>query len=1191
MAANKILSATCAVLAIPAALYGGPWTWQRTAGGEYSFEDVANWGTAGTYGTYVITDKATEGPQTIVVGQLHDDINNFYVGGSPHPLLFKGAELSVGNYLAFKFGETIVENAIVWNAPTKTALVGDATNSTLRLRNGGSLAICNDVAFSVGTGGRSGTLIVEKGGTLGFPDGGTLKLGAAVAPGSSGCLLVKAGGAYSGAGNHRLMIAGQTDGSVRQDGGRVEIGTRGILFNTDDGTKAPAGDTYGLLHFAGGELLSAGPTKIGCNAGSSGLYVGADGMTLASVCLGGWTETSGTGRNAALTVGCNAVLTTTGDWTVGSANAGGGDAIDVNLNDGGTVRIAAGTKLEETDGAATVNFNFNGGRIESRGQVYMQPYERFRYVVYPKGGTLALRDGGVCNANGEIVDATGFGVDAIEIVNPGAGYASAPKVVISGGAGTGASAIAVMGEDQTVTGVVITCRGSGYLADDEPIVTFVSPAGGGASAVAKLSANTPGVFTIDCDDGKTVNQWQLNHYAGILNLAGGTWSQSGTQSGLPNLGELRISGGSFSGRSLNPAVTLKVCAGDSSHLSPAFKVPSGTSGITNGQEVAELDLSDGVLTLGMGVDNKGYAKFSVGRYVRDRGVGVVSPHARFLADIGETALASTGADGVRQLNGIVWDKSGTLSPTEIGEDGALNGGATKNVGSAAAEGESVISERKSVTLSAYSTVNSLTMNAADGLSEVLFGADGQSEILSGMVLFRYSGTNALKRIAATAGTITTRNPGGLVFFANGACERELVLGGQPNHLKVEGPFADPSGGNPLSLTFSGRRQLSPDRGALYWLNAEANTFSGGVNLNDGAVAVASDSSLGAAAAPIHVSGHSLLMSAGGALSLPATRTIEIADKARFVLRNASEDDPAARIAATVAGSGDLYANRFDSAMAMKLTGDLSGFDGNCYVSGTVETPGLPERVGIRFAGDAVPGILATSGRFVHCLSAKRGGIAWIGSECYGTDRAFGGLAAKGGNLAVDFGGAGETVRVGCAAMPDGSRLALQSADSDGELTVSNLVDLCGNRLSVAVAAGKEATLASGLADSAGGGELTLAGKGVLTVGGVLPTGLKAAGDGVLKLVGRVAFSIDGEFVPQSLDCPVEIGATLALETSATVKDLRPHAGKQDGFLLLTAAGGIGGVRSLPTSLGGWRLQVKGNELRLVHAVGTVLIVR
>ena len=54
------------------------------------------------------------------------------------------------------------------------------------------------------------------------------------------------------------------------------------------------------------------------------------------------------------------------------------------------------------------------------------------------------------------------------------------------------------------------------------------------------------------------------------------------------------------------------------------------------------------------------------------------------------------------------------------------------------------------------------------------------------------------------------------------------------------------------------------------------------------VAIASDASLGAAAAPVHVSGDSLLMSAEGPLILPATRTIELADKARFVLRSASE---------------------------------------------------------------------------------------------------------------------------------------------------------------------------------------------------------------------------------------------------------------------------------------------------------------
>ena len=120
-------------------------------------------------------------------------------------------------------------------------------------------------------------------------------------------------------------------------------------------------------------------------------------------------------------------------------------------------------------------------------------------------------------------------------------------------------------------------------------------------------------------------------------------------------------------------------------------------------------------------------------------------------------------------------------------------------------------------------------------------------------------------------------------------------------------------------------------------------------------------------------------------------------------------------------------------MAMKLTGDVSGFTGDYYISGTLEAASLPEKSGIRFAGDTVPGVLETNGVFDRDLTTKEGGIAWIGAACYGADKAFGGLAAKGGDLAVDFGGAGETVNVGCEALPDGARMALQSADADGEL--------------------------------------------------------------------------------------------------------------------------------------------------------------
>lgn len=79
-------------------------------------------------------------------------------------------------------------------------------------------------------------------------------------------------------------------------------------------------------------------------------------------------------------------------------------------------------------------------------------------------------------------------VISISVDQQGAGYTTPPAVVISGGTGRGATALAVLTGDK-VTAINVTNQGSGYIASDVLAVTVADPpAGAAGTATAKASA-------------------------------------------------------------------------------------------------------------------------------------------------------------------------------------------------------------------------------------------------------------------------------------------------------------------------------------------------------------------------------------------------------------------------------------------------------------------------------------------------------------------------------------------------------------------------------------------------------------------------------------------------------------------------------------------------------------------------------
>ncbi len=92
-------------------------------------------------------------------------------------------------------------------------------------------------------------------------------------------------------------------------------------------------------------------------------------------------------------------------------------------------------------------------------------------------------------------------IQGIAVTRGGSGYSAAnpPQVVLSGGGGTGAQAIAFVGADGSITGVGTVKPGSGYTSP--PTIRFVGGGGTGAAAAATIGG---GRVTVALNPGATL---------------------------------------------------------------------------------------------------------------------------------------------------------------------------------------------------------------------------------------------------------------------------------------------------------------------------------------------------------------------------------------------------------------------------------------------------------------------------------------------------------------------------------------------------------------------------------------------------------------------------------------------------------------------------------------------------------------
>jgi autotransporter-associated beta strand protein len=294
----------------------------------------------------------------------------------------------------------------------------------------------------------------------------------------------------------------------------------------------------------------------------------------------------------------------------------GGTAI-LNLN-GGSLQLKA---ISHGVSGCTVNstVNFNGGKLIAN-QAHTSFVVASNVYVYAKGAAFDC-GGYAVTLTQPLVAPFGQGVVGLPWGGTLTGYLGAPYVSLSGGSGTGATAVALFDyASGSVTGVLTTCAGVGYQPGDTVSVKLM---GGGVADVAlgtaTLGATTGGGLTklgsgtltlsgVSTYSGATIvsngtlyvistnllasTEWMIaagatNKFGSGVSLVGKslTVDAAGTTSGLLYVtGDLKL-GGALTVQNLTDPRKIAQCTGTVSGQFDSIATGEAVTYVVNGNEV------------------------------------------------------------------------------------------------------------------------------------------------------------------------------------------------------------------------------------------------------------------------------------------------------------------------------------------------------------------------------------------------------------------------------------------------------------------------------------------------------------------------------------------------------------------------------------------------------------------------------
>ncbi|HRR33756.1 MAG TPA: hypothetical protein P5026_06640 [Kiritimatiellia bacterium] len=919
-------------------------------------------------------------------------------------------------------------------------------------------------------------------------------------------------GAYELLGGRLVLPYGAANTRYRL---AVQNNATGLFYQRGGAMVAAANGLNGSFHF------EIGSGKVNANA----LYYADGGVARIGVeikILSGAESSDAITYNEMTVAGSAVVETPERVYLRANSQSYPNGASILNLNSGGLLRAYNVQLGRAATGSGYSFFNADGGCLEltNSGDVRGLLETVSGNTVIYEGGFEVRTSGeaGTTRMKGHLRGAKGWGVESVSIVSSGSGYLAPPRVIISGGSGSNATAVAFIDHvTGAVTGAVVTCRGEGYTPGDTLTVAISGGGGSDATATATLKQNHTGPLVKSGAKRLLIGDQPL--FDGEYHVREGLLSQAseGVDVGAPHVTAIYVggenaalqlgSGGSAATNNtparwdlVNPEATMRLggeCGGGT------FTLACGASDTVFRQTVSKLELGLGRNALNTTVQTPANgAELTAGDVVRYPGsmTRMTNLRVRVTGDVAPLTFGShlPVLAGFHSGNGVALmtlDADGYMVPIEEYDNG--------------------FGTESNVWLQTSTAMDSLAANSlvlADGVNLTL-PAEGVTVLGSGMLAADTASTSVGTVVAG--GTLTSGNGSDLILYDYHRISDRRNNVSARTGLTVDAVIAD-NDDTPIALTAVGRAwsigNQTLQSGPAIALQRTDNTYSGGTYIIDTLLSVAGDGSLGVLPATpttnIFTSGMAILRTPDetGTVTLHANRHIRVCGGSlTFIGDNHAETQYGRElfhVQGGISGKGALVMNHWIGngvLSAVRLSGDLSGFEGAMGVMGILRVPdagSLPRKAALLLCDKShrnpAGGILETAGVFTRTTGSGAGQVTWghintIMPGFAGTTEnpGGGGFSAYGGPLTVNLGGDRRKLTLG----QDGfnpARLRLQSDYATDTLTWENPVDVTNDTLTVQVANTSskcEVIWRGGITSSSpdGGGRLVKTGNGRLIV--------------------------------------------------------------------------------------------------------------
>jgi autotransporter-associated beta strand protein len=417
---------------------------------------------------------------------------NTYTGGT----VVAGGTLALasGGAISHAGGDLLVGNALLTNALLKIASGASVSNKWLMAgaTNGAAGAIYNQGSLTVFGGANFANF------ALGYGVGGY--------------------GYYRHDTAYPLTVAETGIASDRNGSGVMDVlqgvVTNGSYFLVNRGTTTQ----YGQVNVTGGRLLMPNYN----NQVALFWLANSAGAGVLNVSGGGLLGSLGTATELDL------IKTTTSTAALGV----------LNILSSGTVQA---TKVKSSRGEGVALVNFNGGTLKAGNNsvILLGGSNIDRATVYANGATVDT-DGRYVSVTQPLLAPSGSGVTGIPLTANGTGYIGRPIVSLTGGGGTGATALAdfdpVSGE---VTGVTVTSPGYGYTS--APAVAFIG-GGGVAPTLGSVTVGPVASGGLTKSGNGVLTLSGANTYGGATTVSNGTL-RLGAASALPTNSAITVANG------------------------------------------------------------------------------------------------------------------------------------------------------------------------------------------------------------------------------------------------------------------------------------------------------------------------------------------------------------------------------------------------------------------------------------------------------------------------------------------------------------------------------------------------------------------------------------------------------------------------------------------------------------------------